>query len=707
MPETKRVSIDEAMPIAWEQFRAGRLDGAESIARQVTAQRPDNPDAQHLLGIVAYRAGRMAEAIAHTEQASALAPRIAAYHGNLCEMYRQAGRVGEAIGAGERAVALDPRYAQALNNLGIAHFDNRDYAAAAEHYRRALAVQPDFPEAHNNLGNALRMLKQNDEAIAALDRAIALRPAYAEAHNNRASLMRDLGRREEAEASYRRATALRPTYVEAWTNLAALLWDAGKRDDAMAALSRIMANAPERVEPPLMIASFLAEQGKSEGALSAVQRALRIKPDNPAALNLLGRVQRDLEDLAGSIATIRRAVALKPDSADALNNLGISLLEAGDLDGARDVLQQALVLEPGSLRTLINLASAKKFRRDDPELAQLSAAAEKADQMPEEGRMQLLYALGKACDDVKDYERAFDLFLAGAAIKRKTLKYDEGPALRLFDRIRQVFTPRLIEEKRGLSRSSADPIFIVGMPRSGSTLIEQILASHPRVHGAGEVKWLHQAVQQTDGKFGGNVRYPEMMHLLDGPQMESFAEAYLSKLPPPAPGKDRFTDKLLTNYYYLGLIHLAMPNARIVHARRNPADTCISCFSKLFRDEMPYTYDLGEAARFYRAYDALMRHWHAVLPRGVILDVQYEQVVGDLEAETRRLLDFLGLEWNDACLAFHKTERTVKTASVTQVRQPLYGSSVERWRNYGPKVAPLIEALGPLAPGSAPPAPQA
>lgn len=706
MQEPKRVSIDEAMPIAWEQFRAGRLDGAESIARQVTAQRPDNPDAQHLLGIVTYRTGRVAEAIAHTEQASALAPRIAAYHGNLCEMYRQAGRVEDAIKAGERAVALDPRYAQALNNLGIAHFDNRDYAAAAEHYRRALAVQPEFPEAHNNLGNALRMLKQNDEAIAALDRAIALKPAYAEAHNNRASLMRDLGRRDEAEASYRRAVTLKPTYVEAWTNLAAVLWDADKRDEAVATLSRIMANVPDRVEPPLMIASFLADQGKSEGALSAVQRALKIKPDNPAALNLLGRIQRDLEDLSGSIASIRRAVALHPNFAEALNNLGISLLEAGDLDGARDVLQQALVLEPGSIRTLINLASAKKFKADDPELAQLAAAAEKADQMPEEGRMQLLYALGKAYDDVKDYEKAFDLFLAGAELKRKTLKYDEMPSLRLFDRIRQVFTPKLIEEKRGLSRSKADPIFIVGMPRSGSTLIEQILASHPRVHGAGEVKWLHQSVQQTDSKFGGNVRYPEMMHLLDGPQMETFVDAYLAKLPPSPPGKDRFTDKLLTNYYYVGLIHLAMPNARIVHARRNPADTCISCFSKLFRDEMPYTYDLGEAARFYRAYDMLMRHWHAVLPPGVILDVQYEQVVGDIEAQTRRLLDFLGLEWSDACLEFHKTERTVKTASVTQVRQPLYGSSVERWRNYGPKVQPLIQALGPLMPATSP-APQA
>jgi tetratricopeptide (TPR) repeat protein len=701
-PQPQRIPLEKASELAWEHFRAGRLEIAERIARQILEKQPNRADAVQLIGVVAYRTGRMDEAIDFTERALKLLPHSAPLHGNLCEMYRVAGRIDEAVEAGRKALELKPDHAQAANNLGIAYFDRREWEESERLYRQALAANPEFAEAWNNLGNVLRMQKRPEEALPAFDKATALKPNYPEAYNNKGGALRDLKRYDEAEASYRRAIAIKPGYVEAFNNLAVTLWEHDKRDEAIGVLSRAMATDPDRVEPLVLMATLLQDQGQPQGALAAIQRVLKMKPDHVPGLNLLGRILRDLEDLPGAIAAARRAIELKPDFAEGLNSLGISLMEIGDLDGAKEAFDRALAIEPDSLRTHINLAAAKKFTADDPAFAFLEKAAERLPEMPEEQQLALHYALGKAYDDVKRYEPAFRHFLAGAKIKRKTLKYEEAGTLRLFDRIRQIFTKKLIDEKRGPGNPDDSSIFIVGMPRSGSTLTEQIIASHPRVFGAGEIKLLHKVVQELDKTFGGNVRYPELIHLMEEPQFELFSRTYLERRPrSDTPGKDRVTDKMLTNYYYIGLIHLALPNAKIVHTRRSAVDTCISCFSKSFKDDMPYTYDLAELARYYRKYDELMRHWHAVLPPGTLIDVQYEDVVADVEGQARRLLDHLGLEWHDSVLEFHKTERIVKTASVTQVRQPLYSSSVERWRNYGPEVLPLIQALGPLAPAGA------
>ncbi|HKY95876.1 MAG TPA: tetratricopeptide repeat protein [Kiloniellales bacterium] len=704
----KRVPVEQAMQLAWQHYHAGRYKPAENITRQIVERQPWNVDAVQLLGVLAYHAGNIDEAIQMTEKAADLAPNNASFHSNLCEMYRQKGDLERSTAAGARALEIDPRNGQALNNLGITEFERRDFAAAEGLYRRALEVRPNFPEALNNLGNALKAQGRTEEALAFYQEALNKRPNYAEAHNNYGAALRVLQRYDEAEAAFRKAVLCKANYVEAYNNLALTLWDKERVDEALSILSRSMALQPDRVEPLVLMATLLLEQGKPQGALAAAQKVLKIKPDHLQALNLLGRVHRDLEDLDKSIEVCRRALAIKPDFPEALNNLGISLMEIGDLKGAEEALTKAKAQQPDSLRTLINLASAKKFKEGDPDIAKLEEAHKRISTMAEEQQMSLHYALGKAFDDVKRYQEAFEQFIAGARLKRKTLKYDEGATLRLFDRIRQVFTPKLLQEKLGLTSHSGDNlIFIVGMPRSGSTLTEQIIASHPQVYGAGEIKLLHQSVQSVDQAFGGNVRYPELMHLMEKGEIDQLAKHYLTHLPKAPDGKTHFTDKMLTNYYYVGLIHLAFPEARIIHTRRHPADTCISCYSKLFREDMPYTYDLQEVARYYRRYNELMSYWHRLLPPGRIYDVHYELVVQDLEGEARKLLDYCRLGWDERVLEFHKTERPVKTASVTQVRQPIYSSSTERWRNYGPLVDPLIKELGPLAnyrPGVASPA---
>ena len=265
--------------------------------------------------------------------------------------------------------------------------------------------------------------------------------------------------------------------------------------------------------------------------------------------------------------------------------------------------------------------------------------------------------------------------------------------LGFLDRIRAVFTAELMHQKRDLGDPSMIPVFIVGMPRSGTTLVEQILASHPKVFGAGELSEFSKAVTSL-GMPNGALSFPETVPGLSAEQLRQLGTSYLDAIEAAAPGAERITDKMPANFRFVGLIHLALPNARIIHMRRDPVDTCLSCFSLLFVGDLPYCYDLGELGRYYRAYQTLMEHWRQVLPAGVMLEVQYEEVVADVERQARQIVAYCGLEWDDACLAFYRTQRPIRTSSAAQVRQPIYRTSVGRWKPYRHLLQPLIKELG-------------
>jgi hypothetical protein len=308
-------------------------------------------------------------------------------------------------------------------------------------------------------------------------------------------------------------------------------------------------------------------------------------------------------------------------------------------------------------------------------------------------RVHLDFALAKALADLKEHRRSFEHLLRGNAGKRATIPYDEAAAMALFDRIEATFTPELIAAQSGLGDPSGVPIFVLGMPRSGTTLVEQILASHPLVHGAGELKTFNDVVDTVRGPDGAVAPFPEFVPALEAAPIRMIGAHYLAQIQALAPKASHITDKMPSNYYFAGLIHLALPNARIIHTMRDPVDTCISCFSKLFTAEQNHTYDLGELGRYYRRYQELMTHWRRVLPAGRILDVRYEDVVADLEGQARHMIAHCGLEWDPRCLAFHATERPVRTASATQVRRPIYRSAIGRWRVYEEFLAPLLREL--------------
>jgi hypothetical protein len=319
----------------------------------------------------------------------------------------------------------------------------------------------------------------------------------------------------------------------------------------------------------------------------------------------------------------------------------------------------------------------------------MEALAARIGELSDLDQANLHFALAKAYEDVGAKDLGFEQLRLGNAAKRRTFEYDEAGTLMQIERIKAIFTPQFVSSHKRGYKAADGPIFILGMMRSGSTLAEQILASHGSVFGAGELTLFRQAVSAQS-----SIRYPEMIPSISASAVEAVGVRYQARLQREAPDARRITDKYLHNFLYCGLIALSMPQARIVHTVRDPVDTCLSIYSKMFTGHHPYAYDLAELGRYYRAYRSLMDHWRKVLPEGAMIDLPYEEVVDDLEGQARRLLDHCDLPWDDAVLAFHRTDRAVRTASATQVRQPIYKSSVGRWKPPPELLKPLTDALG-------------
>jgi tetratricopeptide (TPR) repeat protein len=686
-------SLGEVLLHADRCRNEGRLIEAEAVCRQILRQQPNLAEAEHMLGLIAHQSGKLGEAIEHVSRAIAIDPNVAHYHANLGEICRLAGRVDEAIAAGRRALEINSDYPGAVNNLGIALFDQGKFEDALAHYDRAIALQDDFAQAHSNRGNALLRLGRFVEAEGAYRCAIALQPDFAEAWNNLGTCLRELKRLEEAETVYRKAFELNSNNADRLANRARAVKDLGRLDEAASLARRALVIGQRRDKFHVSYASVLLDRKKVDETAVAVERALALNPNNHDAVNLMGCVALERGDLEAALASFRRALTLKPDHVDARNNMGNVLKDLGRLREAQDAYLEALRYDPSVTNVYLNLADLKKFAPGDPHLTALEALAAKAEGLSKTDRMQLDFVLGKAYADVKDYSRSFKHLVAGNAAKRATIVYDEMAAFNRFDRIEAALTPELIAEKSGGGYPSKMPIFVIGMPRSGTTLIEQIIASHPMVLGAGELQTFNKVVIAVRGPDGNAISYPDSISALDAAALERIGAAYVTAVRKLAPDSDYVTDKMPSNYYFAGLIRLALPNAKIVHTMRDPIDTCVSCFSKLFTAEQNHTYDLGELGRYYKRYERLMAHWRRVLPAGSILDVHYEDVVADLEAQARRIIAYCGLPWHDNCVAFHKTDRPVRTASATQVRQPIYNNAIGRWRVYEQHLGPLLDAL--------------
>lgn len=691
-----QLTPEQALQLASQHQAAGRLPEAENLLRQILKINPQNAHALHLLGVVTYQAGQPILALDLIRQAIAIEPTAALFESNLAEMSRQQGRIEEAIEHGRKAVAIDPTMASAHSNLGIALFDAKQYDEAEASHMRALAVAPNLLQSLNNLGSIERARGNKTEALVWYRKALAINPDFLESLTNIGAVLVEEERPEEAVQPLLKVLQAYPDSPEALCNLGLSYYKQDDLEKGEALLRRSLQNRPGYPEALVGLGRVLHDADRLDEAETLLLEATEAAPDKADAWCQLGTIYTEQGEADLADAAYHRALGIDAKCADALTGLANLKLEAGKIEAAVLDLQSALEADPDNLGARFHLTQAQKVKKGDSNLSVLEAkAASSTENLSAEKRISLHYALGKAYDDLKEYDKAFPQFIEGAKLKRSKLNYSATADAQRTQRIIDVFTLDRYQDLQGVGNPDATPVFVLGMPRSGTTLTEQIIASHPAVHGAGELCDLLEVVQQPINAATA-LPYPENLTGLDKNTLTTWGTDYAARLRKHSTEAQHITDKMPANYMALGLIPLMLPNAKIVHVKRNPVDTCVSCFTRLFNRHQDATYDLAELGKHYMNYERLMQHWKALLPAGSFLEVQYEDIVADMEGQARRLIDYVGLDWNGACLDFHKTERSIRTASVTQVRQPIYKTSVERWRHYEQYLGPLLEQLKPI-----------
>lgn len=595
---------------------------------------------------------------------------------------RALGQVRESLALYQRALELDPRSAEAHNNLGNALLQLGSIEEAAQCYRRALAIKPDDADIHCNLGNAQRQLALFDEALTSSRRALALDPQHAVAHNNLGLGLAGLKRRTEAVASYREALRLNPRYVEAFCNLGRVLDELGEPREAMTMYTRAIELDPGRADTHCSLGNLLFEFRSYQDAADSYRRALELEPRNVLAHAGLGGARRMLGQSADAELSCRAALASDPNCVAALSVLGELHADRGQFSEAEALFRRVIAIDPEFPFAYYSIATNRKMTRNEAGwLAGTQALLTKP--LPLRHEISLRYALGKFYDDTEQYDDAFGNFRqANELTKRYGVPYDRHSFSARVDRIIQSFDAASIRKLQSRGDSSERPVFIIGMPRSGTTLSEQILASHPAVFGAGELDYWHKALSAYEAAGVGSEAAAALI--------PGMARGYLERLSNLSGNAERVVDKLPINFLRAGLIHAAFPRARIIHLQRHPIDTCLSIYFHYLSQLHPYANDFDNMAHYYREYLRITDHWRSVLPASAYLEVPYEALIADQEQWSRRMVEFLGLPWDPSCLDFHQTDRVVITLSKWQVRQKINTASAGRWRNYEKYVGPLL-----------------
>jgi tetratricopeptide (TPR) repeat protein len=607
----------------------------------------------------------------------------------------QAGNIAEAEFLCTQVLRVDKTQFDALHMLAMIEARRGNFAAGLRRIDEALRLRPNTVDALINRGCIQSALGDAAGALATYQKALALNPQSALAHGNMSVVLRQKGQGEDALAHCDAALALAPDYADAWNNRGNVLYDLKRWQDALASYDRAIAVRPALAESHLGRGNALRRLSRYDEAFVAYDRALTLKPGNAETLCNWGAALAELNCFDAAEAKFRRAIALNPGFAAAYNDLGLILKERGQLVEARQAIEQAIRLSPATTSYYDNLGEIKSFVAGDPNITALERLAAQAAALRTSDRIHLHFALAKAYEHTARFEDAFRELLAANALKRRQIAYDEPATLARMERTSAVFTRDFTAARHGSGAPSPVPVFIVGMPRSGTTLIEQILATHPDVYGAGELSLFEEATRAVGNTLPDVRRFPDMVLAMSGEDFCTLATHYLDGLLRNAPKASRIVDKMPGNFLFAGLIHLALPHAAIIHAVRDPIDTCVSCFSVHFTRGQPHTFDLAELGRYYRHYRALMAHWHRVLPPGRLFEVHYEDLVDDVEGVARGIIAHCGLAWDARCLDFHRTERSVRTASAAQVRQPIYKNSVRRWRRYANFLGPLLTELEP------------
>jgi tetratricopeptide (TPR) repeat protein len=665
------------LSLAQGDAAAARARGLEILERF-----PGDAGALHLLGVIAHQRGEARAAQDYLRRAAAAPGALPLYLLSYAELGLKGVAPAEALALTRRALALDPASALAWYSLGSQLLEAHDYAESRSSFERALALAPDLWRAGVQLAILAARTGRTEEAFERFRGLLARQPGNAEVAAQYALFLQDLGRYEEALGAIERAIREAPEELEHQLRAADIEQGLGR---AQAALARIEAIEPRWPEDPKVLAfkaNLLRLTDRVDAAVALCRDAAARGVESSDLLRAYGQALHlaGEDDLA--LAAFDRAVAHRP--ARALAEKAVILAQLGRFPEALAASDRALAHEPAFADAWYDRAHVKTHAAGDADIEAMQRLLDGGCSYRD--RILLHFALGKARHDGGDTDGALDHWIAGNRLKRALIEYDADAARRELESI--AAAPLLEPRATSAARRAELPVFVVGMPRCGSSLIEQILASHPDVHGGGEQLRLRALFAPLALDPAG----------LTAEALDRTAAAALAILRGKSAAARRVVDKDLVNFKYLGIIHQVFPDARIIHCRRDPRDTCFSAFTKLFLGDFPFTYDLRELGLYYRGYTALMNHWRTALPSRCLLEVRYEELVGEPRAKTRELLEFLDLPWDEACLRFFETRRPVNTASLAQVRRPIYRSSVGRSAALRARLTALEEALNEVSP---------
>lgn len=603
---------DQLLLEAVHAFQAMRLREAEDLGLKILTISPGYPPALQMLGMIAGRTGRTALGIDLLRKVVRIEPQAVDARVELAELLRKDGNAEEAIAQYQEAIRLRPDDAGAYNVLGLTYLADRRLPDAVVCFERGIAIRPDVAILHHNLGMTLQLQGRPRDAETSFQRAIVLAPGLADAHARLGHLKMVQGESEQAFACFRRAIETQTSSVDGRVQLARVLMDVGQ--------------------------------------VGAAEDCLRV------------------------------AITSEPNAADAHEELGNVLRQLGRFDEAVGCFERAIALQPLRTSAHLGIALSARFTPADRPLIERMEALLQDSRLEDRDRANLHYALGKARDELAEYELAMRHFevanlIAFARLMISGRAIDRRRHADTIERLIATFTSEFLTRHAALGMNTELPILIVGMIRSGTTLVEQILSSHPKVGAGGELHYWGDRGVEVKGAASGN---------LDSVAANKLAGDYLRLLRAAAPGAERITDKMPTNFLLLGLIHMVLPGARIIHCRRNPLDNCLSLYFTPYPRSPDYAHDPGNIVFYYEQYARLMAHWLRVLPTDRILEVDYEELVADPERVTRQMIAFCGLDWDDSCLQHERNARAIRTPSQWQARQPMYQTSVARWRNYEP-----------------------
>ena len=608
---------------------------------------------------------------------------------NRAVQLHTAGNLQMAEGLYKEVLAVNPEHPIVLHLLGVVAHQSGNNQQAVNLISKSLGLKPDYAEALNNLGIVYKALNRRDEAKACYQKAISLNPNYAEAHYNLGNILGDLIGPDQAVKSYRRAIALKPDYADALNNLGMALYDLGQYAEAITPYEQALVHKTDFADAQYNMGKTLQELGRWQEAIHCYEKAIAVNPKFAKAHNNLGNILKDQNIPDRAAACYRTAIQLKPQDAEAHNNLAIILQDMGRFEEAITCYRQAIALKDDYTQAHKHLALIIKHTGVDEDIQTMETLISRPE-LTNPQKVDLAFALGKSYEDLKAYDQAFSYFALGNRLKRQSFSYSKANTTDFIDTLKSTFDTDMFASHPHSGCSDTTPIFILGMPRSGTTLVEQILASHPHVYGAGELAALSQTLSPSFEMESPD--FSNQLHKAPSADFDRAGSDYISELRKITSDARHVTDKMPDNFKLIGLIKLCVPNAKVIHCRRNPMDTCLSIFKTDFTGTHPYAYDQDELGHYYKCYEDLMAYWHYVMP-GYIHDLSYEKMVDDPTEQTQALLAFCGLEWDNACLEFYNTDRPVKTASATQVRKPIYRDSLELWKRYEHHLQPLRDSL--------------